>query len=282
MRDVVQSTPMAQLPQDTARFWRSPLLPDAELLTAQYYAQEFSPHWHDGFAIPVIQTGAQSYRYRGAKCIAGVGSIAAINPGEIHTGARATDDGWTYRAFYPSVAWMQKLASDITGHRMDIPWLPDGSIHDTEVSAKLGVAHRLLEAGADPLQAEAALTEGFALLLSRYARNRVQAQALHPDAVRVERMKALLVEDMTAPLALSTLAAAVGLSPFYAARLFSRTVGMPPHAWRNQVRLNRAQGLLRQGVSVTEVAAAQGFTDQSHFTRHFKKAFGVPPGRWQM
>lgn len=273
---------MVKPPQDTARFWRSPLLPDAELLTAQYYAQEFAPHWHDGFAIPVIQTGAQSYRYRGANCIAGVGSIAAINPGEIHTGERATADGWTYRAFYPSVAWMQKLASDITGRHMDTPWLPDGSITDAEVATKLGLAHRLLEAGADALQAEAALTEGFAMLLSRYARNRVQARALHPDAVRVERMKDLLMEDVTAPLALSTLAAAVGLSPFYAARLFSRTVGMPPHAWRNQVRLSRAQGLLRQGISVTDVAAAQGFTDQSHFTRHFKRAYGVAPGRWQM
>lgn len=269
-------------PRDHARFWRSPLLPQAEMLTAQYYAQEFSPHWHESFSIPVIQTGAQSYRYRGAKCLASAGSIAAINPGEVHTGERATDDGWTYRAFYPSVAWMQGLASDIAGRPMDVPWLPDDSIADTEVAAKLGLAHRLLEAHGDALQAEAALTEGFALLLSRYARNRVQVQALHPDAVRVERMKALLVEDVAAPLALSALAAAVGLSPFYAARLFSRTVGMPPHAWRNQVRLNRALGLLRKGVSVTAVAAEQGFTDQSHFTRHFKRAFGVAPGRWQV
>lgn len=267
---------------DHARLWRSPLLPDAELLTAQYYAQEFAPHWHEGFSIPVIQTGAQSYRYRGTRCIAGVGSIAAINPGEIHTGERATDNGWTYRAFYPAVAWMQALASSMAGRSMDVPWLPDGAINDTDVAAKLSVAHRLLEAHADTLQAESALTEAFALLLSRYARNRVQTQSLLPDAVRVERMKALLADDVTAPLPLSTLAAAVGLSPFYAARLFSRTVGMPPHAWRNQVRLNRAQALLRRGISVTEVAAEQGFTDQSHFTRHFKRAYGVAPGRWQM
>lgn len=272
---------MTNIFRDNARLWRSPLLPDAELLTAQYYAQEFAPHWHEGFSIPVIQTGAQSYRYRGSLCIAGVGSIAAINPGEIHTGERATDNGWAYRAFYPSVAWMQALASDIADRPMDVPWLPDGAIADAEVAAKLGLAHRLLETQTDTLMIESALTEAFALLLSRYARNRVQAQSLQPDAIRVERMKALLAEDLTAPLPLSTLAAAVGLSPFYAARLFSRAVGMPPHAWRNQMRLNHAQSLLRRGVSVTEVAAAQGFTDQSHFTRHFKRAFGVAPGRWQ-
>ncbi|WP_114972833.1 AraC family transcriptional regulator [Rhodoferax ferrireducens] len=268
--------------RDKARLWRSPLLPDAELLTAEYYAQEFAPHWHEGFSIPVIHTGAQSYRYRGALCIAGTGCIAAINPGEIHTGQRATDKGWAYRAFYPSVAWMQGLASDVAGHPVDVPWLPDDAIADVEVAGKLEFAHRLLEDGADTLAAESALTGAFALLLSRYARIQMQARPLHPDAVRVACMKARLADDLTEPISLSALAAAVDLSPFYAARLFSRTVGMPPHAWRNQFRLSLAQGLLRQGLSVTEVAAMQGFADQSHFTRHFKRAFGITPGRWQV
>lgn len=77
--------------RDDARYWRTPLLPDAELLTAEYFEQEFAPHWHDSYSIPVIHNGAQTYRYRGALRLAGAGSIAAINPGEVHTGERATD-----------------------------------------------------------------------------------------------------------------------------------------------------------------------------------------------
>lgn len=286
MSDLLLPTPgprsaVAHAGRDAARLWRSPLLPNIELLTAEYYAQKFAPHWHEGFSIPVIQTGAQSYRYRGALCVAGVGSIAAINPGEIHTGERATANGWTYRAFYPSLDWMQGLANDVAGRPVGVPWLPDGAIHDAGLAGLLSQAHRLLDAGSDALAAESALTNAFALMLVRHARNRVSVQTLHADAQRVERMKARLVEDLAEALPLSALAAEVGLSPFYASRLFSRTVGMPPHAWRNQMRLNRAQGLLRQGLSVTEVAAAQGFSDQSHFTRHFKRAFGVAPGRWQ-
>ncbi|MFZ6654700.1 AraC family transcriptional regulator [Undibacterium sp. TJN19] len=272
--------------RDDARFWRSPLLPDAEMLTAEYFAQEFAPHWHESFSIPVIQSGAQTYRYRGARCLAAVGCIAAINPGEIHTGERATEHGWAYRAFYPSVAWMQQLASDMAGKDSGadagVPWLPDGAIEDVEVARQLALAHRMLESGNDALAAENALTAGFALLLSRHARTRPVVQAVLPDAVRVEMMKAKLSENMSEALSLSELAKEVGLSSFYAARLFSRSTGMPPHAWRNQLRLNRAQSLLRQNLSVTDIASMTGFTDQSHFTRHFKRAYGVAPGRWRL
>lgn len=267
--------------RDAAHYWRSPLLPDAELLTAEYYEQEFAPHWHEAYSIPVIHDGAQTYRYRGALRLAGAGSIAAINPGEVHTGERATEHGWAYRAFYPAAEWMRQLAGDLAGGSAEMPWLPDEPVRDADVTARLLHAHRLLESGSDMLAAETALMAAFALLISRHARTRPRLEALHADGARVAVMQARLAEDLSLPVTLGQLAEAVELSSFHAARLFSSSVGMPPHAWRNQLRLSRALGLLRQGMSVADVAAATGFTDQSHFTKHFKRAYGAAPGRWR-
>lgn len=266
---------------DKARFWRSPLLPDAELLTAEYYQQEFAPHWHDGYAIPVIQSGAQSYWYRGSSCLAGASCIAAINPGEVHTGERATEQGWAYRAFYPSLEWMQNLASQIAGHPVATPWLVNGVIHDPQLAAELTRAHRLLEWRADPLAAESALLAAFGMLLQRHSELKSEPGVLSADERRVGLLREKLAQELSSTLSLSDLATVVDLSPFHAARLFSRTVGMPPHAWRNQLRLSRAQDLLRHGMALADVATAVGFSDQSHFNRHFKRAFGAPPGRWQ-
>lgn len=137
-------------------------------------------------------------------------------------------------------------------------------------------AHRALEAGADRLAAESMLLDAVSTLLVRYAQARPPSRPIGQDGARVARM----LDDLTASLELSVLAETVGLSKFHALRIFTREVGMAPHAWRNQVRLSRASDALRSGASATEVSAAFGFADQSHFSRHFKKVHGVSPGRW--
>ncbi|AOJ12940.1 AraC family transcriptional regulator [Burkholderia vietnamiensis] len=304
--------PAARLP-DSARYWRTPLLPDADLLTATYRNHTFAPHWHDAYTIPVILEGAERYMCRGSGHVAETGTVPVINPGEVHTGSRATDEGWCYRVSYVPVAYLRTLASTIVGRPQDAPWFPNGVIRDTDLAARLARAHRMMEAGSecvagervdsaesadalhsaragaasgalpvyDPLAAETALLDALSTLIARHADARLQPHALAADEPRVDAMRERLAADLTCSVTLDDVAQAVGLSPFHAARLFTRTIGMPPHAWRNQLRLQRALAPLRAGASVADVAAATGFVDQSHFTRHFKRMFGVPPGRWQ-
>ncbi|HYM70106.1 MAG TPA: helix-turn-helix transcriptional regulator, partial [bacterium] len=63
-------------------------------------------------------------------------------------------------------------------------------------------------------------------------------------------------------------------------RTFHREVGLPPHAYQTQVRVERARSLLRNGVPIAEAAAAVGFYDQAHLTRQFKRVIGVTPGQY--
>jgi hypothetical protein len=67
------------------------------------------------------------------------------------------------------------------------------------------------------------------------------------------------------------------LSRFQANRQFKQRYGLPPHQYRMSVKIARAKQLLRTGASAASVAVTQGFTDQSHFTRHFKRLVGVTP-----
>ena len=89
-------------------------------------------------------------------------------------------------------------------------------------------------------------------------------------------------ENYSRELSLQDMADAVHLSPFHLARVFKQALGVSPHQYLIQVRVNSARALLAAGSgerSLAEVADAVGFADQSHLTRHFKRLLGVTPGQ---
>jgi AraC-like DNA-binding protein len=47
-------------------------------------------------------------------------------------------------------------------------------------------------------------------------------------------------------------------------------------------RLEQARRLMAEGQGLTDAALGAGFADQSHFTRQFKRSYGLTPGRWRL
>ena len=97
----------------------------------------------------------------------------------------------------------------------------------------------------------------------------------------VARRRALELMDarLDSSLSVELLAAEVGLSPAHFARAFKETMGVAPHRYLLHLRLERARRLLDAGdATLSGVAQRAGFADQAHFTRHFKREYGVTPG----
>ena len=85
-------------------------------------------------------------------------------------------------------------------------------------------------------------------------------------------------EHLHQDVKLIELAAIAQMSPYHFLRLFKQSMGVTPHQYILQRRIEKAKCLLQHGeLSIAEVAARVGFCDQSHFTRYFKRIVGVTP-----
>lgn len=79
-------------------------------------------------------------------------------------------------------------------------------------------------------------------------------------------------------LSIADLAAELRLSPFHFIRSFKRSVGVPPHQYLTQVRLERGRVLLETSLlSITEVAFQIGYESPAHFARLFRRHYGMTP-----
>jgi AraC-like DNA-binding protein len=103
---------------------------------------------------------------------------------------------------------------------------------------------------------------------------------LSPAAVR--RVREYVDAHLGGSMDLATLAGVAGVSIHHFARGFKQSAGVTPHHYLTQKRVERAQDMLaRTDISLSEIAYAVGFSDQSHLARHFRQMLGVTPGQFR-
>lgn len=161
--------------------------------------------------------------------------------------------------------------------------LPLGACAVIEVS---GLMRSLIEALSEAVKGEGAddrLRRDLMIRLLLAEMRRAPPLSLGLPLPRDRRLQALcnaLMDDPASPLSLAEWAVRVGASERTLARLFQSELTMGFGAWRQQLRLARALDLIGRGRPGGEVAAELGYASQAAFSAMFKRAFGVPPGRF--
>ncbi len=202
-----------------------------------------------------------------------------LHPDEAHdghatSGQEGVDAGFAYRMLYVDPA---AVSAAIGGHP---PFVPEVVADDPVLAGLLREAFADFPQALEPLAVDA-VVERLAGRLAARSDDRPRARSATVAHRAVARARDFLAAEAHRTVASEELENVTGLDRFALSRHFRAATGTSPH--RYQVGRTAGPGAeddRRGRAPLSDAAAATGFADQSHLTRHFSARFGLTPGRW--
>ena len=256
------------------RFWVDPAYPGLSLMHALFTTHEFPPHTHEAFVVAVTETGGSMVKSRGHIEQAHHEALFVFNPGEPHAGWMGRSSHWKYRAFYLAKPSMDRLAHDLG--LSQLPYFTRNLFTDRDLIDGFLALHGACDGLQPAGNRDELMAATFGCLFARHGSRQHLAQPL-ADREHLRRAVLLMHDRFAEPLLLDDVASTLGLTKFQLIGLFKHTIGLTPHVYLTQVRLNAACRLLKRGHSLAETAIATGFYDQSAMNRHFKRCYAITP-----
>jgi AraC family transcriptional regulator len=117
-------------------------------------------------------------------------------------------------------------------------------------------------------------------LLRHYASSAHVITAKNRSLTRTQLRQAIdyIHTHLNRDLALAELASVINISPTYFASLFKQAMGISPHQYVIQQRVEQAKLMLsKTDLAIADIALQVGFSSQSHLTQQFKRITGMTP-----
>ncbi len=247
-----------------------------ELLQAWFGGRGFARHRHDTYAIGVTEAGLQMFDYRGRVERGGPGDVVVLHPDEAHDGRAGGADGFGYRIVYVEPARIAAAVRAIRGRPATPAVRARARVAEPDAGAR---GHRRVPGGR---RSRWPSTRWCSVSRKAWSRARTDgrlATSRRLDHAALDRARACL-EGRRAIVRSAELEAVTGLSRYELARQFRDRYGTSPYRYSLMRRLDFARHRLHAATPLADLALAAGFADQAHFTRMFRSAYGVTPGRY--
>ena len=175
------------------------------------------------------------------------------------------------------------MAREVSTHGEELPHFPSPVIKDPHLSSRILSCLLTIDGSDVLLEKESLLLSVLGQMIERRHAHKKE----NPPFERIGKVPAVkrileyLDANFTLNVTLTELSRMANISRYHLLRLFRAAVGLPPHAYLIQKRIDYARRLLSQSLPLAEVALEAGFADQSHFARRFKEIVGITPGQYR-
>ena len=237
-----------------------------DLLRCSAIARNFDAHLHGTCSVVVLTKGSANVRSARWSRIVNAGDIFIFNPYEVHA-AVSTGGSVEYETFYPSTDFLQAAFGVSDSQKLSI---------ETDVLPECNEARDLIDSLSTGEPAGISTMQKLERVLQVCTLTVVPTSL--PSMEIARRACSIIKKNCTCAMRTEDLAREIGVNASHLIRAFTMTTGIAPQTYIRQVRIAQARELICAGYGLSEVAQMLGFCDQAHFSREFKKVFGVPPG----
>ena len=237
--------------------------------------QPFPNHFHEYYVIGFVESGERCLSCKNNEYAIQKGNVLLFNPGDNH--ACVQNDGGTldYRGFNISKEVMLDLTEEVTGKR-EFPGFSEYVIFDEEVICYLHPLHEMVMKGLCDFGKEENLLLLISMLIQRYGQ---PFENCIPECRgEIEKACRFMEQHFAERIYLDQICRYAGLSKSTLLRAFTKSKGVTPYSYLENIRIGEAKKLLEQGFPPIEAALRTGFSDQSHFTNYFNRFIGLSPG----
>jgi AraC-like DNA-binding protein/quercetin dioxygenase-like cupin family protein len=240
--------------------------------------QPFPNHFHEYYVIGFVENGQRCLSCKNKEYIIQKGNVVLFNPGDNHACVQSDDGTLDYLGLNISKEVMLELAEEITGKR-ELPGFSKNVIFDDEAACYLRPLHELVMKGSDEFGKEENLLLLISLLIRRYGQS--FEDSIPTCREEIEKACQFMQQHFSERISLDQLCRCANLSKSTLLRAFTKSKGVTPYSYLENIRIGEAKKLLEQGVPPMEAALQTGFSDQSHFTGFFSRFIGLTPGTYR-
>lgn len=255
---------------NTVWFKHSDQVPQIELRQNWRTANGYDLHSHEEYSVGLIDEGTSLYHLHPTQYAIKTNDLVTIDSNAVHSCNPTTAD-WSYRMVFIEPHYL----STLFGTKPHQLRFSKAFHNDSKLTLLFNDLFTSLVQEEPSLVIESQLIQLCEPLWIPKQEGTIIALA------SIKRIHELLQDQPQHDYNLQYLSTLAELSPYQLIRQFKKAYGLPPHAFQLDLRIKKAKPLLRQGMSLSQVALELGFADQAHFQRHFKKRLAVTPKSYQ-
>ncbi|MBC7809413.1 MAG: helix-turn-helix transcriptional regulator [Akkermansiaceae bacterium] len=243
--------------------------------------------WH--FVSLCLGPGFDLGRRRGSRY-----TRAALKRGEASLDPGYEANLWTWEEpvhlVHVNLSWslLERLALETGKERSDVELCERPALSDPQTLRLLTAIHQEVRESrwADTIATDA-LGSYLAVHLLRHFNARPLMREEHSAAAgglgkgAIRRVTEYVQENLHREIRVADMAGVAGISTYHFIRSFKRSVGLSPHQYVLEQRVNRARHWLQHSpaMTVAEVAHRSGFADQTHLSRQVRRVTGMTPSQ---